>query len=162
MDTKVVNRSVHGESNPFPYLHRFERVYIRGLSGHTYGNGVGLGMADVIHDRLLEKIDWNPTRINCLTASTPTMMRTPMHYASDRECLERVAPTVGKVDLSEVTYGWIRNSLELGFLKLSENLRREIEKNAALEIIGPAEELEFDASGNLAGLTVEQHSVGVG
>jgi hypothetical protein len=155
MDTKVVNRSVYGESNSFPELERIERIFIRDLSSHSYGNGVGLGMADVIHDRLLEKIDWNATRINSLTASTPTAIRTPIHFSTDRECLERIAPTVGRIDLSQVTYGWIKNSLELGFLKLSENLRGEIERNAGLEIVGPAEEFGFDGAGNLSQL--EQH-----
>jgi hypothetical protein len=159
MDTKVVNRSVYGDSNPWPGEPRLERIFIRGLSDSSYGNGVGLGMADIVHDRLLEAIDWHPTRINSLTASTPTAIRTPIHYPTDRECLERIAPTVGKVDLSEVTYGWIRNSLELGFLKLSENLRDEISKNPLLEIVGPAEEFDFDAAGNLAGITVAEKAL---
>ncbi|HEV2690339.1 MAG TPA: hypothetical protein VGV35_17405, partial [Bryobacteraceae bacterium] len=144
MDTKVVNRSVYGDSNPWPGEPRIERIFVRDLSSSSYGNGVGLGMADVIHSRLLEKIDWNPTRINSLTASTPAAIRTPIHFSTDRECLERMAPTVGKVDLPEVTYGWIRNSMELGFLKLSENLLGEIKKDKALEIVGPAEEMGFD------------------
>jgi len=159
MDTKVVNRSVYGDSNPWPGEPRIERIFIRGLSDSSYGNGVGLGMADVVHDRLLEAIDWHPTRINSLTASTPAAIRTPIHFASDRECLERMAPTVGKVDLSEVTYGWIRNSLELGFVRLSENLRGEINKNPLLEIVGPAEEIDFDAAGNLAGLAVGEKAL---
>jgi hypothetical protein len=159
MDTKVVNRSVYGDSNPWPGEPRIERIFVRGLSDSSYGNGVGLGMADIVHDRLLEAIDWHPTRINSLTASTPAAIRTPIHFPSDRECLERMAPTVGKVDLSEVTYGWIRNSLELGFLKLSENLRGEIGKNPLLEIVGPAEEIDFDAAGNLAGLTVGEKAL---
>jgi hypothetical protein len=152
MDTKVVNRSVYGDSNPWPGEPRIERIFLRDLSSSSYGNGVGLGMADVIHDRLLAKIDWNPTRINSLTASTPAAIRTPIHFSSDRECLERMAPTVGKVDVAEVTYGWIKNSLELGYLKLSENLLPEIKKNKTLEIVGPAEDVAFDQEGNLAGL----------
>jgi hypothetical protein len=156
MDTKVVNRSVYGDSNPWPDEPRIERIFIRDLSNNSYGNGVGLGMADVVHDRLLQKIDWHPTRINSLTASTPTAIRIPVHFSSDLECLERIAPTVGKVDLSEVTYGWIKNSLELGFLKLSENLRDEIAKNPMLEIVGPAEPMEFDRAGNLEGLISQQ------
>ena len=156
MDTKVVNRSVYGDSNPWPGEPRIERIFIRDLSNNSYGNGVGLGMADVVHDRLLQKIDWHPTRINSLTASTPTAIRIPVHFASDLECLERIAPTVGKVDLSEVTYGWIKNSLELGFLKLSENLRDEIANNPMLEIVGPAEPMEFDRVGNLEGLISQQ------
>jgi hypothetical protein len=159
MDTKVVNRSVYGDSNPWPGEPRIERIFLRGLSDSSYGNGVGLGMADIVHDRLLDAIDWHPTRINSLTASTPAAIRTPIHYPSDRECLERITPTVGKVDLSEVTFGWIRNSLELGFLKLSENLRDQISKNPLLEIVGPAEEIDFDAEGNLAGLTIAEKAL---
>jgi hypothetical protein len=109
-------------------------------------------MADVIHDRLLEKIDWTPTRINSLTASTPAAIRTPTHFSSDRECLERIAPTVGKFDPSELTIGWVRNSLELVTVALSENLTPQIKNNPLLEIIGPAEEFAFDSDGNLAGL----------
>lgn len=156
MDTKVVNRSVHGEYNPWPDTPRIERIYIRGLSDNSYGNGVGLGMADIVHDRLLERIDWHPTRINSLTASTPAAIRTPIHFPSDRECLQRIAPTVGKVDLREVTFGWVRNSLELTVLKLSENLRAEIEKNPILEIMGEPQPLEFDEGGNLPASVLEE------
>jgi hypothetical protein len=154
MDTKVVNRGVYGQYNPWPDAPRIERIFIRGLSDLSYGNGVGLGMADVINDRLLEKIDWNPTQINSLTASTPAAIRTPVHFATDRECIERIAPTVGRIDLKDVTYGWIRNSLELGMLALSENLRQQIERNPNLEILGASRPMEFDAKGNLADLLV--------
>ena len=101
MDTKVVNRSVQGEYNPWDTAPKFERVYIRGISEHSYGNGVGLGMADMVHDALLEQIDWKPTRINSLTASTPAAIRTPLHFSTDRMCLETLAPTVGKLDMSQ-------------------------------------------------------------
>jgi hypothetical protein len=154
MDTKVVNRGVYGEYNPWPGAPRIERIFIRGLSDLSYGNGVGLGMADVVSDRLLARIDWNPTQINSLTASTPAAIRTPVHFAKDRECLERIAPTVGKHDLREVTYGWIRNSLELALIGLSENLRRQIAQNAELEIVGEARPLEFDSAGNLVDMLV--------
>jgi hypothetical protein len=149
LDTKVINRSIHVEYNPWQNAPRIERIFVRDLSALTYGNGVGIGMADVIHDRILEKIDWTPTHINSLTASTPTAIRTPIHFTSDRECIERIAPTVGKFDTRELKIGWIRNTMELGKLALSENLLPEIRQNPALEVLGPACELEFDAAGDL-------------
>ena len=128
MDTKVVNRGVNGEYNPWPNTPRFERLFVRNLSELTYNSGVGLGMADVVTDRLVNRIDWTPTRINSLTANTPAAIRIPVHFPTDRECLEAFAPTVGKLDLSQVTYAWIRNSMELTRLGLSENLRPQVEK----------------------------------
>ena len=156
----MVNRSVHGESNPWHGEPRMERIFIRDLSPQTYGNGMGLGMADVVHNRVLEKIDWDATLINSLTANTPTEIRTPIHFASDRECLERISTVVGCIDLSEVTYGWIKNTMELGFLRLSENLRNKIVENSTLEIVGPAEEIEADQAGNFTGFAVVGNPAG--
>src|SRR5215813_6524881 len=46
MDTKVANRGVNGEYNPWPGIPKFQRVFIRNLSEKTYNSAVGLGMAD--------------------------------------------------------------------------------------------------------------------
>jgi len=148
MDTKVVNRGVNGEYNPWPDTPRFERIFLRDLSELTYNSAVGLGMADVVTNRLVERIDWAPTTINSLTANTPAAIRTPVHFATDQECLERFAPTVGKLDLNQVTYGWIRNSMELDRIGLSANLRAEVERNPNLEIEA-AMDFEFDGHNNL-------------
>ena len=145
MDTKVANRGVQG---PWPNTPKFQRIFVRNLSEHTYNSAVGMGMADVVTERLVKRINWEPTWINSLTANTPAAIRTPIHFRTDRECLERIAPTVGRLALDEVTYGWIRNTMELTRLALSENVRAEVEKNPILQIEG-AIEVEFDTAGNL-------------
>ncbi|MDQ6677921.1 MAG: hypothetical protein M3Z09_11550 [Acidobacteriota bacterium] len=148
-DTKVANRGVHGQYNPWPDTPTFTRLFIRDLHPNSYGNGVGLGMADVVSDRLLSKIDWTPTRINSLTASTPAAIRTPLHFPSDRECLATIAPTVGLIDLSELRICWVKNTLELNPALLSENLRSEVERNPAMDILSSPIEMPFDSAGNL-------------
>jgi len=152
MDSKVVNRSVLGDYNPWPDTPLIERIFVRDLSDLTYNNAVGIGMADITTDRLVQRIDWTPTRVNSLTASTPSAIRLPIHYPSDRECLEAISPTVGKFDTRDVTIGWFRNSLELSQMAMSENLRPRIERNPMLEIVSPEREIEFDAAGNLVQL----------
>jgi hypothetical protein len=146
MDTKVVNRNVYGQSNPWPHLPFVHRVYARALSEHTYHSAVGIGMADVVHDRLVNNVDWNPTYINSLTASTPAAIKIPIHFRSDRESLERIAPTVGKLDLSTVTYCRIRNTLELVHVEVSENLVSQLAPNA--KVVSEPFEMRFDASGD--------------
>ena len=54
----------------------------------------------------------------------------PVHFASDRECLQWVAATAGKLILRDVTYGWIRNTLELDRVAISDNLRAQAESHA--------------------------------
>ncbi len=148
MDTKVANRGVQGQYNPWPDTPKFQRIFVRNLSEHTYNSSVGMGMADVVTERLVKRINWEPTWINSLTANTPAAIRTPIHFPTDRECLERIAPTVGRLALDEVTYGWIRNTMELTRLAVSDNVRGEVENNAALEIEA-AMDCEFDGAGNL-------------
>ncbi len=148
MDTKVVNRSVQGGYNPWPNTPHFQRVFVRDVSDNTYGNAVGLGLADVINSRMLPKIDWKPTRINSLTASTPAAIKVPVNFASDTECIESMMPTVGKHDLSEVTVGRIRNTLELGLVELSENLLPLIAGRADLELLTAPAPMDLDAEGN--------------
>jgi hypothetical protein len=147
MDTKVINRSVNGEYNPWPNTPLVNRLYARGLSDLTYHSAVGLGMADVVHDRLISDVDWKPTYINSLTAGTPAAIRIPIHYPSDREALEAIAPTVGKLDISTVTYCRIKNTLELAQVIVSENLVDKLTSGA--KVVGEPFELEFNASGDI-------------
>ncbi len=152
MDTKVVNRGVNGEVNCWQGPPKIHRVFVRDLTKDTYGSAVGMGMADVINSRILPQIDWEPTRINSLTASSPAAIRTPVSFDTDRECLERFLPTVGKHDLTRVTIGRIRNTLSLVDLELSENLRAEIEANPNLTIVEGPYDFPVDASGNMTRL----------
>jgi hypothetical protein len=147
MDTKVINRSVNGGYNPWPDTPIVHRLYARGLSELTYHSAVGLGMADVVHDRLVNDVDWKPTYINSLTAGTPAAIRTPIHFPSDLEALEAIAPTVGKLNLETVTYCRIKNTLELAQVIMSENLIGEL--SADVKVVSSAFDLEFDANGDI-------------
>lgn len=148
MDTKIINRTHRGEYNPFPDAPRIERIFARSLSDLTYGNALGVGSADVVTDRLVAGIDAHNTWINALTASNPSGAHTPIHFPTDRECLEHILPTAGRQELSEVTIAWIRNTLELARLGMSDNLRVQIEKHPLLTIEDSIP-MEFDGEGNL-------------
>jgi hypothetical protein len=145
----VINRSVYNSDNCWDTAPRIERVYIRDLSEHSYGNAVGIGMADVTHRRILDKIDWEATKINSLTAGSLASVRTPISYETDRACLESIWPTVGKFDAGEVRIAWIRNTLELALIGLTENYGAEIERRSDLEIVGGPFEWPFDEHGEL-------------
>jgi hypothetical protein len=148
MDTKVINRSVRGQYNPFPDIPFVHRVFARGLTSNTYHNGVGLGMADVVTDRLIEDVDWHPTYLNSLTAGTPAAIRTPAHFASDRECLEAIAPTVGKIDLGSVTYCRIKNTLSLKRAWVSENLISKLSPH--VHVVSDPVEIPFSDTNDFA------------
>jgi hypothetical protein len=149
MDTKVVNRSVYGEKNIWPNTKSVDRIYVRDLSELSYGNACGVGLADMVSERMLAKVNWKATYVNALTSSVTLAGKAPINFGSDQECLEQLWPTTGKFDLPVVSFGWIRNTMELEYIGLSENLLPEIQTNPLLTIVDGPSELDFDSAGNL-------------
>ena len=148
MDAKVVNRGPASEYNPWPGLPSIRRIFVRDLAVESHGNAVGIGLADVTTDRLVRRIDWEPTRVNALSSGTTSRVRVPAPFASDRDALKWVMATAGKLDPAEVTVGWIRNTLELSRLAMSIGLRAQLEERPHVEVEGEIE-VTWDETGNL-------------
>jgi hypothetical protein len=148
MDTKVINRSVDGP-NRWTGVPAIQRVFVRNISDKSYGNAIGVGFADITTDRLVEQIDYNATWINGLTSSTTSPGATPMHFATDRECIERILPTCGKLNTDDCTIVWIPNSMDLAECMVSENLLPALRQNPGIEVLSEPEQMDYDRDGNL-------------
>lgn len=149
MDPKVINRTVYGDYNPWPYAPRVGRVFLRDIHPMSYGNAVGVGMSDIVNSRVVKGMKKKPTYVNGLTSGAMASIRIPVHFSTDRECLNQIWRTVGILEPRQLKIGWIRNSQDLTLMAFSENLRTELEQNPMVEILGPAKELEYDGKGNL-------------
>lgn len=149
MDTKTINRSMHGPANCYSTAPIIDRVFAREMDPLSYGNAIGVGLADVVTDRLVSQIDWDATFVNCLTACTPRGIKLPVHFPTDRECITRIGETTGRLNLEELTIAWISNTNELAWLAVSENLLPELTQDPILEVLSDPFELPFDAAGNL-------------
>jgi hypothetical protein len=149
MDTKVVNRSTTAIPNCYRNAPQVDRIFARDLSDFSDGNALGMGLADMVPDRLLAKADWNAMYVNGLTSSILASTRTPIHFPTDKECLERLAPTVGKFEPGSLTLGWIPNTMNLRLLAFSEDLLAEVQGNPAIRILSPPLDLPFESDGNL-------------
>jgi hypothetical protein len=72
----------------------------------------------------------------------------PVPFSTDREALQWVTATAGKLDTADVTFGWIRNTLELNRLAISHNLRAQLDGQTHVEFEGEIE-VRWDECGNL-------------
>jgi hypothetical protein len=102
----------------------------------------------VTTERLVRDIDWEATTVNALSSGIPSRIRVPAHFASDRECLQWVAATAGKMNPDDVTFGWIRNTLALDRVAVSVNLRARLDGQAHVDVVDDIE-TEWDEQGNL-------------
>ena len=149
MDTNVIGRSVQGymtslippENGERPHIYR---IFVRGLTPASDGNAVGVGMADFITTRFAEAIKKSPTYINSLTSLTPYMAKIPIHFDSDRECVERALTSLALPDGSKARVVRIANTLALKRFQVSESCKLD-----GLEAMGDWREMTFNQAGNL-------------
>ena len=151
MDTNVIGRRA-GSGKPFSGAPRFSRIVVRDLTPESYGNAIGVGMADVVTRRLVDKIDTRPTYVNALTSTNLESVRIPVTVDSDREALETAISTSSASSGEDCRMVWIRNTLKLDRFVASEALLEEVEGNRDLQVLGPPGDLDFDAQGNLRDL----------
>ena len=76
-DTKVVGRIGLPLVTPDPEFPRIKRIMVCDLTESSEGNAVGVGNADVITQRLFEKIDLEALNMNTITGACPESGQNP-------------------------------------------------------------------------------------
>jgi hypothetical protein len=147
MDTKVIGRGVELQPGEAPEI---RLIYVRDLTAESGGNALGVGLADVMHERLYRKIDLQKMYANARTSMNPPMPRLPIYWPSDREALDFALGALGSPDPEEQRVAWIRNTLNLDRLAISEHLAREAESLQGWRLLPDAFAPEFSSSGDLA------------
>ena len=153
MDTNVIGRFwLPGENEP--QACDIKRIVVLDLSEETHGNAIGIGLADFTTKRVVSKIDYNSTFVNCLTAGHVETGRTPTFLPNDRDVITMALHTCGPIDPSRAKVVRIKNTLELERFWISESLAETVRVNPELsqkvEIIGELREMQFDVLGTLA------------
>jgi len=149
-DTKVIGRirNIYEKECEQP---RITRIVLRDLSEKTGGNAIGVGLADFIHRRVMEKMDPEITALNSITAVAPEKGMVPITLPSDRKALEAALQSIGPWNTDSVRMAWIINTAELKRLAVSPALARE----ARLKGLSVSEHpfvLPFDTNGDLPGV----------
>jgi len=148
IDPNVVGRDVcaYGAKRPLP---RVARIFVRDLTEGTEGSALGIGQADFTTRRLVDKMDFAVTAINCLTSCCPEAGKIPLVYENDRDAIAAALMTLRPYTLDDLRIVHIKNTLELNAIAVSNECIESIEKGAAIDMDGEPFDLEFDGAGNL-------------
>jgi len=142
MDTNITGRK-EGSSMQVRWL------FVRDLTDDSHGNAQGVGLADFTTKKLVDKIDYNKTYTNALTALRTDSPKIPVFLQNDREVLNTIFDMVGREDISTLRIVWIKNTLELSKILVSEYFFDQIKSRDNLSFIGDEEQIEFDTDGFL-------------
>ncbi|MBI4660395.1 MAG: DUF2088 domain-containing protein [Verrucomicrobia bacterium] len=153
MDPNIIGRGIHGYSsflgNQTQAGPNIRRIFVQELTPETHGNAVGIGFADFTTARLVRSIDYKVTAVNALTALTPQSAKVPIHFDTDREAIYQALVSLALPDLRQAKVMRIADTLSLARLEVSEAYQESIRQDGNLETANGAEELRFDAEGNL-------------
>lgn len=147
MDTNVIGRGFEMYPVEGP---KIGMIYVRDLTPESGGNAVGMGLADVIHERLYQKIDFQKTYLNSRVSLNPAPSKLPMHLPSDREALSLALGHLGRPDPAEQRVVWIRNTLNLNRLAISAPLALEAAQLSGWRLASEGFVPQFDSEGNIA------------
>ncbi len=129
-----------------PITPNFKVVAALDLTANSHGNAIGVGHADLITQRLRDKIDVAATYTNCLTAGNLAGGKIPITLPTDRDV---IAAALAGSEASRARVVWIRNTLTLDLMWVSEALLADVAALPTMEQIGAATELVFDEQGRL-------------
>lgn len=152
MDTNVIGRMMIRGSAEFERP-RITNIAVLDVSDPSHGNAIGIGLADFIPLRILEKIDLRSSYINAMTSGLggPQRGQIPMAMPTDRSAIAAALVTCGRADLEAARVVRMRSTLDLEQLLVSESLRDEIEASDRLSIVGEPQPMAFNEAGELLG-----------
>jgi len=143
MDTNIIGR--HATFFEPPYTSpKITFVVVCDLTPHSYGNATGIGNADFTTRRLADKIDWEATYINGLTACSPGGVKLPTVLDSARDAVAVALACLGRERIEDIRAVRIRNTLRLTEVEVSEAFLPELATREDLTRLGAPAPLAFD------------------
>ena len=110
IDPVVTGRYLCAHMTPKPGP-KISRIFVRDLTDASEGSALGIGQADVTTRRLIDKIDFEATAINCLTSCGPEDAKIPLAFKSDREALAAVLMTLRPYSMEDLRIVHIKTPL---------------------------------------------------
>jgi len=125
------------------------RMVVLDLSAASHSSAYGMGLADVCTRRLFDKIDFEATYANHITSRALAGARIPMIMESDRAAVQVAARTCDCPEVSRLRLVRVKNTLQLETILISEAMLEEALGDPGISVLGPSEDWQFDARGNL-------------
>jgi hypothetical protein len=145
MDTTIIGRwRIPGVTDPpVPFVRNL--VVLR-LSPASHGNALGVGLADITTQALVDAMDRQATYLNCLTSTFIQRAAIPLVAPTERDAIAIALMTL-PTDRPRIVR--IANTLHLSEVWVSENLVEEATSGGRAAVIGPPQPLAFAPDGHL-------------
>ena len=119
------------------------------LTEETGGNANGIGVADVVTERLAAKINRPATYLNPLTSTTPQPVKLSMVMPTDELAVVAALEIWSGVSSKDARLVRVQNTLKLRTMWVSEALLLEVEKDERLRVVEELRPMRFADNGSI-------------
>jgi hypothetical protein len=125
-----------------------ERLAVLDLAHNSGGNAIGVGVADVVTERLRAKVDWSATYANAIASKSLAGARLPVVVGNDLEALTLAAGTLTGASTGPPRVVAMVNTLDVNHIAVSAPLV-EVATAAGYSPMGSRRRAEFGRDGSL-------------
>jgi hypothetical protein len=145
MDPNVTGRFA---GKAVPAVTTVERLAVLDLAHNSGGNAIGVGLADVVTERLRAKVDWDATYTNAVASKSLAGARLPVVVGSDLEALELATSTLTGAETVPPRMVAMVNTLDVNRIAVSEPLVATA-RAEGYSLLGSPRRAEFGRDGRL-------------
>jgi hypothetical protein len=149
LDPNIAGRFVRSNGPGYTDRPAVQHIAVLDLTPETHGNASGIGLAELMTLRVLQKIDLPATYANCMTASHLAGAMLPTILETDRACIATAIKTAIRWTPETLKVVVIRNTLDVGEIWISPGLVEEARRQAHLTVSPHATPMRFDGDGNI-------------
>jgi len=120
----------------------YRTLIVLDLTPQSHGNATGIGMADLVTRRLMDKLDLHATQMNALTSKVLRSARLPISLENDRIALETALD--GVPDPQSVRMARIKNTASLETFWVTESVLSELRSKEGITVDDDPLQLDFD------------------
>ncbi len=151
MDPNVTGRTFDLMEDDFSESLKAGRIAILNLSDNTTGNGIGLGNADIITEKVFQGLDYESTLMNAMTSMSLRKAFIPIRLPNDEKAIQAAFTTLGPLEPTTVRAVIIKDTLHVQEFWASQALLPEIAAMSNANIFEKIS-LNFNESGELLGI----------
>ncbi len=146
MDTMIISRYTH---DGIPKDAHQQMICGLRLTEETHGNACGMGLLDVVPEKYRDAIDFMNTYPNLITSRIYNSAKMPMVVDNDRVAIQTAINGCMGIDYERPKMIWIKNTLDIGRIFLSEALWEEAARYPQIQIVGKPFDMQFKENGDL-------------
>ncbi len=148
VDTKTIGRLMIWGQKELT-LPKIELIGICDITDKSYGNAIGIGLADFVTEKLFKKINFDSLKENIFTATFYQRGKIPIVLCNERQIIEVSLRHFQKRGRENPRVVIIKDTLNLSTVYVSQAVLDEMRNKDGIKLLSRPQEIKFDNRDNI-------------